>query len=210
MPVVRHHARVDAAERQAASDGGQTDHSNVLSRSLRAQSSRAFSLTLVLCITAGFLIALAICERVMSLSPSRSLSFASLAGSAVGALLLRLRRDRPEDPEWLRFWAPVGEAIAVSATACRWVAESNAAPGWLSDSAVVGLYVMPIAAGFVVGRVRLRSLPLSSRPQIEARFRRRIYGFRWPYVRRAMVVLAVLIAAYALFAAVVVVVRLVT
>ena len=117
-------------------------------------------------------------------------------------MLLRRRPTHPEDPEWLRFWAPIGEAVAVSASACRWVAESSAVPRWVSGSAVVGFYLLPIAAALVVGKIRLRSVPDSRRRDLEARFRRRVYAVRWRQLRGAELLLGLLVVGYALFAVV--------
>jgi len=167
---------------------------------LRALSARTFARLVTVGIVIVFLLVLAVTQGAFHLSSDASTAVAALGASLFAQGALRLRRQAPEDPVWLEFWAPIGAAIAVTGSACRLVAQSDRVPGVLSGLAVVGYYVLPIVVAYLVGRARLTTLPASHREAIENRFRRRVHGVRPGFVRRVGIGLAVVIGGYVVFA----------
>ena len=166
---------------------------------LRALSARTFARLAGAGIVIVFLLFRALTYGALHLSSDTSNSLAGLGASLFAEWAVRVRRTIRDDPVWLQFWAPIGAAIAVTASACKLVAQSDHVPRVLTALAVVGFYVLPIAVAYLVGRASLATIAASQRGAIEKRFRRRVYAVRPEFFRRVGIGLAGAVGGYAAF-----------
>ena len=174
-----------------------------LGRRLRELPARAFAWLAVVLALVVFVSVFVVAYDGLRWSSNTAMSIAGLAASGCLSALVRFRKTVPEDPVWLQFWAPIATAIAVTTSACKLLAQSQSVPRLVSDAAVLGFYVLPIAVATWLGRQRLASLPLTRRHAVETRYRRRVFGVRREFVRRALLGVGVVVGCYALFVIVV-------